>query len=113
MQPVRNRSRPLAENMNLSAFVTPKGTVPRERLPVADKKGRRDLYEKPGKEPDGTVDWQAAAEYSGVSFRQTCMSLSEACGIVGRGRRTLWRRADGYHEERRSSCPAKRAWAAI
>ena len=47
-----------------------------------------------------------------VSFRQACMNLSEACGIVGCQRRTLWRAADGYQEETRCSCPAGGASAA-
>ena len=33
------------------------------RIAVDDKKGRRKLYEKLGKEPDETVDWESAAEY--------------------------------------------------
>ncbi len=33
------------------------------RIAVADKKGRRQLYDKLGREPDETVDWEAAAEY--------------------------------------------------
>ena len=32
------------------------------RIAVADKKARRQLYEKLGREPDDTVDWEAAAE---------------------------------------------------
>ena len=30
---------------------------------VYDKKGRRKLYDKLGKKPDASVDWEAAAEY--------------------------------------------------
>jgi hypothetical protein len=30
---------------------------------VDDKKARRRLYEKMGKKPDETVDWEGAAEY--------------------------------------------------
>lgn len=33
------------------------------RIAVDDKKGRRRLYERLGKKPDETVDWEAAAEY--------------------------------------------------
>lgn len=33
------------------------------RIAVADKRGRRELYDKIGREPDETVDWEAAAEY--------------------------------------------------
>ncbi len=33
------------------------------RIAVADKKGRRQLYERLGREPDETVDWEAAAEF--------------------------------------------------
>jgi 4-hydroxy-4-methyl-2-oxoglutarate aldolase len=33
------------------------------RIAVDDKKTRRQLYEKLGKKPDETVDWEAAAEY--------------------------------------------------
>ena len=33
------------------------------RIAVDDKKGRAKLYEKLGKQPDETVDWQAAAEW--------------------------------------------------
>ncbi len=33
------------------------------RIAVNDKKGRRRLYEKLGREPDETVDWESAAEY--------------------------------------------------
>ncbi len=33
------------------------------RIAVDDKKARRKLYEKLGKEPDASVDWEAAAEY--------------------------------------------------
>jgi regulator of RNase E activity RraA len=33
------------------------------RIAVDDKRGRRRLYQKLGKEPDETVDWEAAAEY--------------------------------------------------
>jgi 4-hydroxy-4-methyl-2-oxoglutarate aldolase len=33
------------------------------RIAVDDKKSRRKLYEKLGKEPDETVDWESAAEY--------------------------------------------------
>jgi regulator of RNase E activity RraA len=33
------------------------------RIAVDDKKGRRRLYEKLGKQPDDTVDWQATAEF--------------------------------------------------
>jgi regulator of RNase E activity RraA len=33
------------------------------RIAVDDKKGRRRLYEKLGKQPDETVDWESAAEY--------------------------------------------------
>jgi regulator of RNase E activity RraA len=33
------------------------------RIAVDDKQGRRKLYEKLGKEPDETVDWEAAADY--------------------------------------------------
>ena len=32
-------------------------------IAVDDKKGRRRLYERLGKEPDETVDWEACAEY--------------------------------------------------
>ncbi len=32
------------------------------RIAVADKKARRQLYEKLGRKPDETVDWEAAAE---------------------------------------------------
>jgi 4-hydroxy-4-methyl-2-oxoglutarate aldolase len=32
-------------------------------IAVADKKSRRRLYEKLGKKPDETVDWESAAEY--------------------------------------------------
>lgn len=32
-------------------------------IAIDDKKGRRALYEKLGREPDQTVDWQAAQEY--------------------------------------------------
>lgn len=33
------------------------------RIAVDDKKSRRALYDRLGKEPDETVDWEAAAEY--------------------------------------------------
>lgn len=33
------------------------------RIAVDDKKGRRRLYDRLGREPDETVDWEAAAEY--------------------------------------------------
>ena len=33
------------------------------RIAVDDKKGRRKLYDKLGKKPDETVDWEAAAEW--------------------------------------------------
>jgi hypothetical protein len=33
------------------------------RIAVADKRGRRKLYDKLGKTPDETVDWEAAAEH--------------------------------------------------
>ena len=33
------------------------------RIAVDDKKARRRLYEKLGRQPDETVDWEAAAEY--------------------------------------------------
>jgi 4-hydroxy-4-methyl-2-oxoglutarate aldolase len=33
------------------------------RIAVDDKKARRRLYEKTGRTPDATVDWEAAAEY--------------------------------------------------
>ena len=33
------------------------------RIAIDDKKSRRRLYERLGKEPDETVDWEAAAEY--------------------------------------------------
>jgi regulator of RNase E activity RraA len=33
------------------------------RIAVDDKKSRRRLYERLGREPDETVDWEAAAEY--------------------------------------------------
>lgn len=33
------------------------------RIAVDDKKGRRRLYDKLGKKPDETVDWEAAAEF--------------------------------------------------
>ena len=33
------------------------------RIAVDDKKARRRLYDKLGKTPDETVDWEAAAEY--------------------------------------------------
>jgi regulator of RNase E activity RraA len=33
------------------------------RIAVDDKKGRRKLYDKLGKKPDESVDWQAAAEF--------------------------------------------------
>jgi regulator of RNase E activity RraA len=33
------------------------------RIAVEDKRGRRKLYDKLGKTPDETVDWEAAAEY--------------------------------------------------
>ena len=32
------------------------------RIAVDDKKGRRKLYDKLGKKPDESVDWEAAAE---------------------------------------------------
>lgn len=32
-------------------------------IAIDDKKGRRRLYERLGKQPDETVDWEAAAEY--------------------------------------------------
>ena len=41
-----------------------------------------------------------AARTSGpASFRRACMNSSEACGIVGCQRRTVWRTADGYQED--------------
>ena len=49
----------------------------------------------------------------GVSFRQACMNRFEASGIVGCRRRTLWRTADEYQEDRRPSCPAEGASTAI
>jgi len=33
------------------------------KIAIADKKGRRNLYDKLGKTPDETVDWEATAEY--------------------------------------------------
>ena len=33
------------------------------RIAVDDKKARRRLYEKTGRKPDATVDWESAAEY--------------------------------------------------
>ena len=33
------------------------------KIAISDKKSRRHLYEKLGREPDETVDWEAAAEY--------------------------------------------------
>jgi 4-hydroxy-4-methyl-2-oxoglutarate aldolase len=33
------------------------------RIAIDDKKSRRRLYERLGKEPDETVDWEGAAEY--------------------------------------------------
>ncbi len=33
------------------------------KIAIEDKKGRRRLYERLGKEPDETVDWESAAEY--------------------------------------------------
>ena len=33
------------------------------RIAVDDKKARRRLYEQTGREPDETVNWQAAAKY--------------------------------------------------
>jgi len=33
------------------------------RIAVDDKKARRRLYEKTGRQPDATVDWESAAEY--------------------------------------------------
>jgi 4-hydroxy-4-methyl-2-oxoglutarate aldolase len=33
------------------------------RIAIDDKKSRRNLYEKLGKEPDETVEWEAVAEY--------------------------------------------------
>jgi regulator of RNase E activity RraA len=33
------------------------------RIAVDDKKARRRLYEKTGRQPDATVDWQSAAEF--------------------------------------------------
>ncbi len=33
------------------------------RIAVDDKKARRRLYEKLGRKPDETVDWEAAGEY--------------------------------------------------
>lgn len=33
------------------------------KIAIADKKGRRRLYDRLGKEPDETVDWEAAQEY--------------------------------------------------
>lgn len=33
------------------------------KIAIADKKSRRNLYDRLGKEPDETVDWEAAAEY--------------------------------------------------
>ena len=57
--------------------------------------------------------WSVSSFALIVSFRQACMNLFEACGIVGCQRRTLWRTADGYQEETRSSCPAGGPSAAI
>ena len=33
------------------------------RIAVDDKKGRRRLYDRLGRKPDETMDWEAAAEY--------------------------------------------------
>jgi hypothetical protein len=33
------------------------------KIAVYDKKSRRNLYQKLGKTPDETVDWEAVAEY--------------------------------------------------
>ena len=33
------------------------------RIAIADKKSRRRLYERLGREPDETVDWEAAEAY--------------------------------------------------
>jgi regulator of RNase E activity RraA len=33
------------------------------RIAIDDKKARRGLYDKLGRKPDETVDWEAAAEY--------------------------------------------------
>jgi len=33
------------------------------KIAIADKKSRKNLYERLGKEPDETVDWEAAAEF--------------------------------------------------
>jgi 4-hydroxy-4-methyl-2-oxoglutarate aldolase len=33
------------------------------RIAVDDKKGRRRLYDRLGKMPDETIDWEAAAEW--------------------------------------------------
>jgi regulator of RNase E activity RraA len=33
------------------------------RIAIDDKKGRRRLYDRLGRKPDETVDWEAAAEY--------------------------------------------------
>jgi 4-hydroxy-4-methyl-2-oxoglutarate aldolase len=33
------------------------------RIAIDDKKSRRNLYEKLGKAPDETVEWEAVAEY--------------------------------------------------
>jgi regulator of RNase E activity RraA len=33
------------------------------RIAIDDKKGRRNLYQKLGKKPDETVDWETVAEY--------------------------------------------------
>jgi regulator of RNase E activity RraA len=33
------------------------------RIAVADKRGRRQLYDRLGRKPDETVDWEAAAEF--------------------------------------------------
>jgi hypothetical protein len=33
------------------------------RIAIDDKKSRRNLYEKLGKKPDETVDWESVADY--------------------------------------------------
>ena len=48
-----------------------------------------------------------------VSFRQACMNLFEACGIVGCQHRTLWRMADEYQEDTGPSWAAEGSSAAI
>lgn len=42
-----------------------------------------------------------------VSFRQACVNLFLACGIIDRCRGiTLWRTADEYQEDMRAACAA-------